>query len=41
FQDGVLRVTLPKREEVRARQIEVQVRAIDERSGVASSAKAS
>ena len=35
FRDGVLRVTLPKREEVRARQIQVTVRTDDEKTGVA------
>lgn len=38
FKDGVLRVTLPKREEVKARQINVTVKA-DEKANVATSKK--
>ncbi len=38
FRDGVLRVTLPKREEVKARQINVTVKA-DEKANVATARK--
>ncbi|NDD63793.1 MAG: Hsp20/alpha crystallin family protein [Acidobacteria bacterium] len=40
LRDGVLRVTLPKREEVRARQIQVTVRPDSERPATAEAAKA-
>lgn len=40
LREGVLRVTLPKREEVRARQIQVTVRAADERAPETPAAEA-